>query len=114
MKLKNREEDAILLGPFKYPTENDQKRWKTIQISHRILALWKTIESFRSSGNVYRRVRGPCLLTGKFKGATHNSWNINAKQPNFVSAVFHNLNTYNIHLFFEKLVNKKTEFLNLM
>jgi hypothetical protein len=51
------------------------------------------------------RVRDHCHLSGKFRGAAHESCNLNYKIPNFIPVVFHNLSGYDSHLFIKKLAN---------
>jgi hypothetical protein len=51
------------------------------------------------------RVRDHCHLSGKFRGAAHESCNLNYKIPNFFPVVFHNLSGYDSHLFIKKLAN---------
>src|SRR6218665_576416 len=49
------------------------------------------------------RVRDHCHLSGKYRGAAHNSCNLNYTLPKFVPVVFHNLSGYDSHLFVKKL-----------
>jgi hypothetical protein len=51
------------------------------------------------------RVRDHCHLSGKFRGAAHESCNLKYKIPNFIPVVFHNLSGYDSHLFIKKLAN---------
>ena len=59
----------------------------------------KTIES--------DKVRDHCLLTGKYRGPSHNVCNINVKQKdsNFIPFAFHNFSNYDCHMFFKMLVD---------
>ena len=45
------------------------------------------------------KVRDHCHFTGRYRGATHNSCNLNCKKPNFTHVVFHNFSGYDSHLF---------------
>ena len=47
-------------------------------------------------------------LTGKYRGAAHESCNINVKkqQSNFIPVMFHNFSKYDCHLFFKTLLCK--------
>ena len=50
-----------------------------------------------------------CHLTGRYRGAAHEVCNINVKQKqsNFIPLMFHNFSSYDCHLFFKTLINKK-------
>ena len=56
------------------------------------------------------KVRDHCHLTGKYRGSAHNTCNINVtqKQSNFIPFIFHNFSNYDCHMFFKKLVVKKS------
>ena len=58
-----------------------------------------------------RAVRDHCHLTGKYRGAAHEKWNINVKQKqsNFIPFMFHNFSNYDCHLFFKTLIDKKSD-----
>ena len=49
------------------------------------------------------KVKDHCHFTGRYRGATHNSCNLNYGKPNFTPVVFHNLSGYDSHLFVENL-----------
>ena len=49
------------------------------------------------------KVRDHCHLTGKYRGAAHNDCNLNYKTPEFIPVIFHNLSSYDSHLFIKKL-----------
>jgi len=53
------------------------------------------------------KVRDHCHITGKFRGAAHESCNINYKVPKFFPVVLHNLSGYDSHLFIKKLRGQK-------
>ena len=42
-------------------------------------------------------------LTGKYRGAAHNSCNLNYKIPKHIPVIFHNLSGYDAHLFIKNL-----------
>ena len=44
------------------------------------------------------KVRDPCHIPGKYRGAAHWSCNINLKLSRKVFVIFHNLGGYYIHL----------------
>ena len=49
------------------------------------------------------KVRDHCHITGKYRGATHWSCNINLKITKKVPVIFHNLKGYDSHLIFKEL-----------
>ncbi|XP_050516477.1 uncharacterized protein LOC126891343 [Diabrotica virgifera virgifera] len=50
------------------------------------------------------RVRDHCHLSGRYRGAAHNSCNLNFKVPNFIPIFFHNLTNYDCHMFIKELI----------
>ena len=57
------------------------------------------------------KVRDHCHLTGKYRGPAHSKCNINVTQyqRNFVPFIFHKFSTYDCHMFFKKLVDRKND-----
>ncbi|XP_065654942.1 uncharacterized protein LOC136081545 [Hydra vulgaris] len=53
------------------------------------------------------KVRDNCHITGKYRGAAHNSYNLKYKIPDFFPVQFHNLSGYDSHLFIKKLSGGK-------
>ena len=49
------------------------------------------------------KVRDHCHFTGRYRGAAHNSCNLNYRKPNFTPITFHNLSGYDSHLFIKEL-----------
>ncbi len=63
---------------------------------------WICGDSFDESEN-FKKVRDHCHFTGKFRGAAHNSCNLQARVPKFTPVYFHNLSGYDAHLFIKNL-----------
>ena len=59
------------------------------------------------------RVRDHCHYTGRYRGAAHNSCNLNYRVPKNISVFFHNLAGYDSHLFIKKMGCALTENENL-
>ena len=53
--------------------------------------------------NTDNKVRDHCHITGKYRGAAHDSCNINLKISKNVPVIFHNLKGYDSHLIFKEL-----------
>ena len=51
----------------------------------------------------FKKVRDHCHLTGKFRGAAHNKCNLEYRLPKFYPVIFHNLSSYDSHLFIKNL-----------
>ena len=59
------------------------------------------------------KVRGYCLVTGKWRGSAQRDYNINVKLNHKIPVVFHNLINYDSHLVMEELIkfNLKMNFI---
>ena len=53
------------------------------------------------------RVRDHCHLSGKFRGAAHEVCKLKYNVPTFFPVVFHNLSSYDRHLFIKILGNSE-------
>ena len=51
-----------------------------------------------------KKVRDHCHISVKYRGATHWSCNINLKISKKIRPIFHNLQGYDSHLIFKKLI----------
>ena len=49
------------------------------------------------------KVRDHCHFTGKYRGAAHNECNLKCRKPLILPVIFHNLQSYDAHLFIKKL-----------
>ena len=60
---------------------------------------------------LYGKVRDHCHLTGNYRGPAHSESNINVtqEQSSFIPFIFHNFSNSDCHMFFKKLVVKKTD-----
>ena len=79
-------------------TEEEQASFKEARICHICL------------GNLDGdRVRDHCHFTGQYRGASHNSCNLQCRKPLILPVIFHNLQGYDAHLFIKKLSSLKGE-----
>ena len=51
------------------------------------------------------RVRDHCHFTGEYRGAAHNSCNLKCRKPLVLPVIFHNLQSYDAHLFIKQLAS---------
>ena len=51
------------------------------------------------------KVRDHCHCTGQYRGAAHNSCNLQCKKPMILPVILHNLQGYDAHLFIKQLSN---------
>ena len=51
------------------------------------------------------KVRDHCHFTGQYRGAAHNSCNLNCRKPLILPVIFHNLQGYDAHLFIKQLAS---------
>ena len=58
---------------------------------------------FKKFSPKHRKVRDHCHYTGKYRGATHSSYNLRYRIPDYIPVVFHNLAGYDAHLFIKEL-----------
>ena len=49
------------------------------------------------------KVRDHCHFTGQYRGAAHNSCNLQCRKPMILPVIFHNLQGYDAHLFVKQL-----------
>ena len=49
------------------------------------------------------KVRDHCHFTGQYRGAAHNSCNLQCRKPMIIPVIFHNLQGYDAHLFIKQL-----------
>ena len=53
------------------------------------------------------KVRDHCHFTGNYRGAAHNTCNLQCKKPLILPVIFHNLQGYDAHLFIKQLAKVK-------
>ena len=53
------------------------------------------------------KVRDHCHFTGKYRGAAHNSCNLQCRKPMILPVIFNNLQGYDSHLFIKQLAKVK-------
>jgi len=96
--------------------EYERKFNKLLNTNKEIIMTSDDIEDFNFADKCYycdkvfessdKKVRDHDHLSGRYRGAAHNSCNLNAKQSNFVPVIFHNLSGYDAHLFIKQLCHK--------
>jgi hypothetical protein len=59
------------------------------------------------------KVRDHCHITGKYRGAAHQSCNLNLRLTKKIPVVFHNLRGYDSHLIMEE-IGKFNEKINVI
>ena len=77
-------------------------------------------KSFKEAKNCYicnkeiekgkNKVRDHCHFTGEYRGAAHNSCNLKCRKPLVLPVIFHNLQSYDAHLFIKQLASIPGEF----
>ena len=76
-------------------TTQDEEIYNNSQIC------WRCTEDINTD-----KVRDHFHITGKFRGAAHNQWNLKLKIPKNLPIIFHNLEGYDRHIIFTKLFKK--------
>ena len=64
---------------------------------------------FKPFSEEKRRVRDHCHYSGLYRAATHSSYNLKYKIPNYMLVIFHNLAGYDAHLFIRELSKYTTD-----
>ena len=57
-------------------------------------------------GKKYRKVRGPCHYTGKYRGAAYSICNLKCSEPKKIHIVFHNGSNYDYHFIVKELAEE--------
>ena len=63
-------------------------------------------KEFNNNGKKNYKVRDHCHYTGKYRGATHNIFNLRYKVPKKIPIVFHNGSTYDYHFIIKEIVKE--------
>ena len=92
--------------------EDIKKIFKEFDFSKKMLPLTKKEQTEFENAKICwicqkglegKKVRDHDHFTGKFRGAAHNSCNLQFKKPKFTPVIFHNLSGYDAHLFVKNL-----------
>ena len=97
-ELISRVKQAHLSLPKKEMNPLSSKEWKKF---HESKVCWLCRGKFGEKG--LSKVRDHCHYTGKFRGAAHQSCNLQFQRPKFTPVFFHNLQNYDAHLFVRAL-----------
>ena len=94
-----------ILKEYKYCKNIMKKHFnKNLIMSEEVEQLFQQSNSCWICGNIIdnddEKVRVNCHITSKFRGAAHCDCNINFQLTKKVPVIFHNLKTYDSHLFF--------------
>ena len=63
-------------------------------------------KEFDNNDKTQQKVRDHCHYTGKYRGATHNIFNLRYKVPKEIPVVFHNGSTYDYHFIIKELAKE--------
>ena len=71
----------------------------------------KTICRLCEKNNEYDKAKDHCHSTGKCRGPAHSKCNIDVtqKQSNFIPSLVQNLSSYDCHIIFKRMVDKKND-----
>ena len=67
------------------------------------------IDGFVEGDKKKMKVRDHCHLSNRFRGAAHAECNRNYQILKFIPVIFHNLSSYDAHLFIKKIFIKNAE-----
>ena len=97
-ELISRVKEAHLSLPKKEMIPLSPEEWKKFRRSK---VCWLCRGKFGEKS--LSKVRDHCHYTGKFRGAAHQSCNLQFRRPKFTPVFFHNLQNYDAHLFVRAL-----------
>ena len=80
-------------------TKQEQEEFDKAEFGH---ICNKELYDDDSTGKMLK-VRDHCHFTGKYRGAAHNSCNLQCRKPMICPVIFHNLQGYDSHLFIKQL-----------
>ena len=66
----------------------------------------KDLVSTDDNNKKYHKLRDHCHVTGKYRGTTHNIWNLRYKIPKEIPLVFHNGSTYDYRFIIKELAEE--------
>ena len=80
-------------------TKQEQEEFDKAEFGH---ICNKELYDDDSTGKMLK-VRDHCHFTGKYRGAAHNSCNLQCRKPMICPVIFHSLQGYDSHLFIKQL-----------
>ena len=104
--LKHQSEKLIkkqLTNKTMIPLTNEQeKQFQDALFCH----ICKTpFDNVGKNGFIEFKVKDHCHITGNYRGAAHNSCNINFSMPNRIPVIFHNLKGYDSHIIIDAITS---------
>ena len=99
MKIINYEEKEMIKL-----TVEENRFYKEQEVCHVCKKRFCMDEHYDNYKN-YKKVKGHCHYTGKFRGAAHSNCNLNYKVPNNIPIIIHNA-SYDTHFIINQLAEE--------
>src|SRR6266853_2334587 len=88
------------------PTDEEKKQFEAEKYCR---YCERRFDLYKPDDTIEPKVRDHCHISGKYRGAAHESCNINAKQCNFIPVVFHGLSNYDGKMIVKEFFNFKVD-----
>ena len=80
-------------------TAEDEKDFQSAKVCH---ICEQDLNINKETGQILK-VRDHCHFTGEYRGAAHSDCNLKCRKPFILPVIFHNLQSYDSHLFIKQL-----------